>query len=272
MEAAASTPPATSLRRAWSAFGAGIHRDRVADEPKPAGAIGEGPGMVGISGQIALLVRVSGEIDELRSLADILDVLEAPVTEHEGGIHRAFGVVLGEDGALGGLQAVGVENRESREGCRVEHGIPGPVEQGRKQIDVRNRGSDDCPGTHIWTGYHEGDPDRLLIHEVFEPETMHTGALAMVGGVDHEGVGGPTRLCQSLEHLTHPGIEETAESKVCAQRRPVVVVGEGPPGETECPLEYLDRRVVPWRRLRQRQRRGVVSIEELGGRDQGRVG
>ena len=146
---------------------------------------GDAVSVLGIPGQIDRLQRVVFDVVELADVFFSVDVLEALIPHHAAGIEAV--VVLGENACLyftageGGGQVFSFDE--------VGHGNIEEVEQGGHQVDVADHGVRDGGfGQVAGQGEDEGYADGIFEEGVFFADAVFVEHLAVVAGVDDQGV------------------------------------------------------------------------------------
>ena len=99
------------MRARWSAFASASAASGSTTRRSAASQSATSPAIARLARQIAGLLRVGVEIEQLRRHAGVIDVFERALADHEGAGRRAGGVVFAEDRAPRRRAARDVEQR-----------------------------------------------------------------------------------------------------------------------------------------------------------------
>ncbi len=197
--------------------------------------------MVGVGGQVALLVGVGGQVVELVGQLGVrreVHVLPAVGAHGHGGGHAALlGEVLVEEAvAAGGAAEQGQPAAALDPGRRLD---AGQLEQRRQQVDVEHEVVVHRAGRHAAGGVHEQrHADRRVVGRALVPEAALLAAqVAVVRRVDHHRV---AQAAAGLEPVQQAGgaVVDTGEGAGVLEHEgglvalgvaaaPVRVVGQG---------------------------------------------
>src|SRR5689334_14890786 len=192
---------------------------RVYDLAQGGLAVGHQPAIAGLAIEIPRLIGIGLEVEQLWRHADVVDVLELALADHEGSSGGTGRVIFAHDGAFGRPPAHDVQQRGARQvavfGMNRQADA---VDDGRKAIDQGYRLATDNLGWNFGTCHQHRHGGRFLIHIGFAPQSAAAEIVAVVAGVDDARAAGQIEVLERLQQAPDVVIDEAHEPEVGGNR------------------------------------------------------
>ncbi len=217
--------------------------------------------MYGVAREVATLVRIRREVEELRCVAVVTDQLEAAAANHSllrgaatGPRRHDVGAMLDErlvvPGrmriARNGQQAATAAVRKRRPAKCVDH----------RRGDIHEIGDVRAPLAGAKTprpAQHQRHAHRILEQRVLPPQAALAELVAMVGRVDDERVVGQPAFGEAREHVADQRVEPVGEGVVRGARAHRDVMGDVRDAPVAAPPRLPRMRIGRRRGMRRRR-------------------